>query len=302
MFSPLLARLFLLYFSHFLFIPYSISLIFLDRPSHGSSSMAKWTDLPLELKHQVFEVILSTRPKPSTAVYASVCREWQHFFEEKPFQKLVLNYSCLDDFRQIARGREDIIKHIWLHIQPPKWVCFFCCDRLEPSEQLTRNNQIFTNALWTLMDILSSWGDVDGDSGPGLTLEISVQVASELWHCFDCCGLDKDIYPCRVPEMCTMEENCSLSRQLRPFELRGSICGLVRDHMDLVEELRTVEDVELDFSKMGDGQTTELPTVSCVKELTIRPLNVRRFGYQTVKEIAKGFGKLETFNLEPELF
>ncbi|PNP57061.1 hypothetical protein THARTR1_02903 [Trichoderma harzianum] len=72
--------------------------------------------------------------------------------------------------------------------------------------------------------------------------------------------------------------------------------------MDLVEELRTVENVELDFSKMGDGQTTELPTVSCVKELTIRPLNVRRFGYQTVKEIAKGFGKLETFNLEPELF
>lgn len=99
-----------------------------------------------------------------------------------------------------------------------------------------------------------------------------------------------------------MEENCSLSRQLRPFELRGSICRLVRDHMDLIEELRTVENVELDFSKMGDGQTTEFPTVRCVKELTIRPLNVRRFGYQTVKKIAKAFGKLETYNWEPELF
>ncbi|KAL7953493.1 hypothetical protein V8C34DRAFT_318125 [Trichoderma compactum] len=265
--------------------------------------MAKWKDLPPELKHQVFEVILSTWPKASTAMYAAVCREWQHFFEKRTFRKLVLNYSCLDDFRQIARGREGIIKHIWLRIQPPKWECFLCCGLLEPSEQLTRNNQIFTNAMWTLMDILSSWGDVDGsDSRLGLTLEISVHAASKLRHRFDCCVFDKDIYPCRLPEACTMEENCSLSRQVRPFELRGSICRLVRDHMNLVEELRTVENVDLDFGKMGDGQTTELPTVSCVKELTIRPLNVRRFGDQTVKEIAKAFGKLDTFNLEPELF
>lgn len=140
------------------------------------------------------------------------------------------------------------------------------------------------------------------DSGSGLTLEISVHAERKLRHRFDCCAFDKDIYPCTLPEWCTMDENCSLSRQLRPFELRGSICDVVRTHMDLVEELRTVENVDLDFSEMGDGRTTELPTVRCVKELTIRPLNVRRFGYETVKGIAKSFGKLETFKLEPELF
>ncbi|KAK4082833.1 uncharacterized protein Triagg1_1723 [Trichoderma aggressivum f. europaeum] len=263
--------------------------------------MAKWKDLPPELKHQVFEVILSTRPKASTANYAAVCREWQDFFERRTFRKLVLNYSCLDDFRQNARGREDIIKHIWLRIQPPKWECFFCCNRLEPSEQLTRNNQVFTNAMWTLMDILSSWGDVDVDNGPGLALEISVHAPNRLRHRFDCCVFDKDIYPCDLPETCTMEENCSLSRQVRPCELRGSICRLVREHMGLMEELRAVENVELDFGTMKDGQTAELPTVRCVKELTIRPLNVRRFGYQTVREIAKSFGKPETYNWEPEL-
>ncbi|QYS95065.1 hypothetical protein H0G86_002380 [Trichoderma simmonsii] len=264
--------------------------------------MAKWKDLPPELKYQIFEAIPKAWPYQSTAKYAAVNREWQYYFEKKTFRTLVLDYSCVDDFRQIARGREDIIKRIWLRIQPPKWRCF-TCGTLEPSEQLARNNQIFTNALWALMDILSSWSEIDGsDSGSGLTLEISVYVESKLRHCFDCCTFDKDIYPYRIPVQRTMDENCSLSRQLRPFELRGEICDIVRTRMDLVEELRTVENIDLDFSRMGDGQTTELPTVRCVKELTIRPLNLRRFGYQTMKEIAKSFGKPETFNLEPELF
>lgn len=264
--------------------------------------MAKWKDLPPELKYQIFEAIPKAWPYKSTAKYAAVNREWQNYFEQKTFRKLVLKYSCLEDFRQIARGREDIIKHIWLRIQPPKYMCFYCAG-VEPSDQLERNNQIFTGALWTLMDILSSWGEIDrSDSGSGLTLEISVHATGSLRHRFDCCMFDKDIYPCRWPECCTMERNCSLSSQLRPLELRGSICGVVRGHLNIVEELRTVENVELDFSKMGDGRTTELPTVRCVRELTIRPLNVRRFGYETVREIAKSFGKLETFNLEPELF
>ncbi|KAL7801951.1 hypothetical protein V8C43DRAFT_312808 [Trichoderma afarasin] len=264
--------------------------------------MAKWKDLPLELKWQIFEAIPKAWPYQSTANYAAVNREWQYYFEKKTFRTLVLNYSDIDDLRQIVRGREDIIKRIWLRIQPPAWECF-TCGILEPFDQLARNNRIFTNALWTLMDILSSWGEIDGsDGGSGLTLEISVHAESKLRHRFDCCTFDKDINPCRLPERRTMDEHCSLSRQLRPFELRGEICDIVRTRMDLVEELRTVENVDLDFSRMGDGQTTELPTVRCVKELTIRPLNLRRFGYQTMKEIAKSFGKLETFNLEPELF
>ncbi|OPB37575.1 hypothetical protein A0O28_0044870 [Trichoderma guizhouense] len=264
--------------------------------------MAKWKDLPLELKWQIFEAIPKAWPYQSIANYAAVNREWQYYFEKKTFRTLVLNYSDIDDLRQIVRGREDIIKRIWLRIQPPAWECF-TCGILEPFDQLARNNRVFTNALWTLMDILSSWGEIDGsDGGSGLTLEISVHAESKLRNRFDCCTFDKDINPCRLPERCEMDENCRLSRQLRPFELRGEICDIVRTRMDLVEELRTVKNVDLDFSRMGDGQTTELPTVRCVTELTIRALNLRRFGYQTMKEITKSFGKLETFNLEPELF
>ncbi|EHK20067.1 uncharacterized protein TRIVIDRAFT_224245 [Trichoderma virens Gv29-8] len=234
--------------------------------------MARWNDLPNEL------------------------REWKNYFEQKTFQKLVLNYSCISDFRQIVRGREDIVKHIWLRIQPPKWECS-TCGNLEPSDRLSRNSRIFTNALWQLMEILGSWDEMDRiNRGQGLTLEISVHAPSNLKHHFDCCTFDKDIHPCRSPEACTGKESCSLSRQLLPLELRSNVCDVVRNHLNLVEELRAVENVYLDFSDVDNGKTTQLPTVNCVTELTIRPINVRRFDRQTVKEIVRSFGKLEKFN------
>jgi len=75
--------------------------------------MAKrWTSLPPELRLQILEAVAkSYEHRLSTpfrrASYATVCREWQAFFEAENFRYLVLNPKRVHelDARGIVAGR-----------------------------------------------------------------------------------------------------------------------------------------------------------------------------------------------------
>lgn len=72
------------------------------------------------------------------ARYATVCQEWQVFFETCTFRRLVLFTDSLNEFRAIIE-RDDTrlgyIRRLWLRVQLPKYEC---CDGDEPDNEATQ--------------------------------------------------------------------------------------------------------------------------------------------------------------------
>ena len=115
----------------------------------------------------------------SQAVYASVCREWNTFFEVANFQKLILHQSDIETFGKLVLGRPraSFVRWIWVRIELPTYDCTKC-DKSESVEEDKANKFLFTEAIWTLFDILSKFHR----SHPGITLELSADSPSLTHH------------------------------------------------------------------------------------------------------------------------
>lgn len=89
-----------------------------------------WSKLVPDIRRMVLEYVLAnTDRKGSTAHLATVCRDWQHFFEAKHFRRLVLEQESLPRFADVIkvnRARLAYIQHIWLRIDLPKYDCTSC--------------------------------------------------------------------------------------------------------------------------------------------------------------------------------
>lgn len=94
-----------------------------------------WDSLPVEIRHEILSLVglpwMGRRYK--VAKFATVCRDWQVFFETCLFRRLVLDSNSLSEFDAIIR-RHDIrlayIQKLWLRIQLPSYGCSDC-DRPE---------------------------------------------------------------------------------------------------------------------------------------------------------------------------
>jgi len=61
------------------------------------------------------------------AGYASVCREWQFFFEPHNFQRLVIDQDRLRNLDKFTKGsRRAFVKHVWLLIRLDEYDCSAC--------------------------------------------------------------------------------------------------------------------------------------------------------------------------------
>ncbi|KAH6611580.1 hypothetical protein Trco_001600 [Trichoderma cornu-damae] len=109
--------------------------------------------------------------------------EWQMHFRRETFRRLVLSCSCVGDFRQRVQSRKHLVKHIWLRVELPEYRCS-TCGNSETARQFRKNDQIFTNVLWHLMETLGAWGEAE-PCGQGPILELSVHSPSDLKHHFD---------------------------------------------------------------------------------------------------------------------
>lgn len=119
-------------------------------------------DLPYEIQRQVLEMVLHGCFKSITSTrkghsYAIVCRDWQEFFEEESFRRLVLTQMDLKAFKRIVRSRRGFVKQIWLRILLPKYECVVSCDQPESGPCIASNNNRIGSAIYRFFDILSTW-------------------------------------------------------------------------------------------------------------------------------------------------
>lgn len=101
--------------------------------------MASWLDLPAELRDMILEVVAqaySHKSEPGARVgYATVSREWQLFFEEETFRKLVVDQTQLVKLESLFGSKEnqrrrEYVKHLQLIVKLKE-----CgCDACQPEE------------------------------------------------------------------------------------------------------------------------------------------------------------------------
>lgn len=132
-------------------------------------SRLPWYGLPLHVQVAILSELdgdyegVQEEERQRCAVYASVCSEWQKFFEKSVFQKLVLHASDLDGFAKIIKrrtggvetrnsvgsskrpklatgafsstvSRMPRIKHLWLRIELLPYDCPECIRAESPAE------------------------------------------------------------------------------------------------------------------------------------------------------------------------
>ncbi|TFB02950.1 hypothetical protein CCMA1212_005177 [Trichoderma ghanense] len=137
---------------------------------------------------------------PKLAQLATVCREWQAFFETRTFRRLVLHPDSLAEFEAIMRrhdARLGYIRRLWLRIQLSVYECPDC-DESEDEATQHRNNVIFTTCMMSLLGTLKLW-DLARHGAQGLALMLSASSPSDTEHRFSRCEI-KDGYPFHYAE------------------------------------------------------------------------------------------------------
>ncbi|KAL7908067.1 hypothetical protein GGI35DRAFT_53088 [Trichoderma velutinum] len=151
--------------------------------------MAQLSDLPLEVKHMILanldtSVLPKTPNFPSQSrrselgLYASVSREWQLFFEQRLYTRLVLTQRCLANFNKLIPRQRQLVRYIWLRIILENYTCLKCRGPQGGNRRIIDMVAV-SESICCLFFILSSW-----DTSPGneLALEISACSPSDVNH------------------------------------------------------------------------------------------------------------------------
>jgi hypothetical protein len=142
----------------------------------STRSKTSWMYLPTELRLMILETIAHQK-YPGWASLASVCREWQAVLEKANYRKLKIRSSRLEDFdSMVPTHKRELISHIWLDIEIPRYKSKCCSRRRSPP---ANNSLIVGGAIWKLFSILSSWKPANK-----LTLELNVICPSDSEHWF----------------------------------------------------------------------------------------------------------------------
>lgn len=130
-------------------------------------------------------------PEARFASYATVCREWQEYFESITFQSLVLNQDRLAQLETIVSRhprRVGFVRHVHLRLELPEYDCKRC-KRPETKAEEAANDRIFTTAAVKLFGIISTW---PATQGKACILEMSAHSPSDWQHRFKRLRLYKD--------------------------------------------------------------------------------------------------------------
>jgi hypothetical protein len=97
--------------------------------------MGSWERLPLEISRIILETVAddyNSETEPyARADYASVCQEWQAFFERRTFRRLVLDQERIHELERYmcqdaTRYRQDYLKHLFLRVRLGEYDCTTC--------------------------------------------------------------------------------------------------------------------------------------------------------------------------------
>lgn len=111
------------------------------QPQDGPQTYATWLDLPPELRFEILNLVSQgdgndrldfyggERPD-RLASYATVCSEWQSFFEKMTFRHLLVHDTAVQEFARIMSGknarRTTYVRHLLFLIVLPGYSCPSC--------------------------------------------------------------------------------------------------------------------------------------------------------------------------------
>ncbi|UKZ76953.1 hypothetical protein TrVFT333_004669 [Trichoderma virens FT-333] len=266
-----------------------------------------WLRLPPELRRMILEELYllsheqaegdSLQRKRKRSGYVAVCREWQFFLEPFQFNIFTLHQSDLADFDKILQGhRRRSVKFIWLRLELPKYDCN-SCGQQESLREVRINELLFTNAVWSLFSILSSWVK-GGDSGSdGITLQLSAHSPSDALHY--CQELKKRISYTGFWGLAPMKRNQILRNEDSHGWRRGRQIYPPRDEAKL-RVFGHPRGLRFDFRASRARSLGSLPKVKVVNKLHIARQFYRHFSIpKALEPIIKSLPQLEKLVYEP---
>ncbi|EHK26485.1 uncharacterized protein TRIVIDRAFT_63786 [Trichoderma virens Gv29-8] len=264
--------------------------------------------LPIEVQMMVLKLLQSHNNGGTTSNYAAVSKEWQLYFETFNFRRLILGQSCIQEFSRIVRQhRRGMVKHVWLRVKLARYLCP-ACEWPEKPLEIIENNQIFTAALYRLLDILSSWkkSGQHGVSNGGLVLELSAYSPSDSEHHFRY-PLGKDDYPHKYDENSIVDDTVKFGPLEDSPENSLSEDNITHEfsHMPYLGKTRGAcrlfgSLIKLDYRRLDIPKANRrLPGVSVVKGLLHRRRYPRSFHPDTLRKIFESLHGLENMMLEP---
>ncbi|RSM13569.1 hypothetical protein CDV31_005739 [Fusarium ambrosium] len=172
---------------------------------NGKPSTFPWHRLPRELQLNILSFLAcrTNHVEPPSqegiakqhvghiAKCATVCRDWQEYFENVLFRKITVHQKDLARLGEISPCRTERIRHLWLRIELLPYDCHICWHFGRQDHK--KNGSIFEEALRKLFGVLHSW-KARNSSHPnsGLTLELSVHSPSDSQHQFQNFSFDDD--------------------------------------------------------------------------------------------------------------
>ncbi|RDL40524.1 uncharacterized protein BP5553_00503 [Venustampulla echinocandica] len=162
----------------------------------GRSDPQYWTRLPAEISLMILDMVAEDyRFQPSEprlrAGYATICREWQPVFEQRNFQRLILDQNRICNLEKFTgkNKRRDYLEHLFLRVRLDEYDCTVCQFK-EDINTKNKNNNCFSRAVWRLLIILSKWSGFVPSVGrygrrkKGLILELGAYSPSDCKHTF----------------------------------------------------------------------------------------------------------------------
>lgn len=260
-----------------------------------------WNKLPTELQDMILErctwqnhgkaaSVAGIEPLP---VLATVCRSWQDFFEGKLFQRLTLKTEAdVEAFGNLVRGRRRAhVDWIWLRIGLPMYDCQQC-HRRETRKEIQVQNATFTNLVWNLFAVLSTWTNKEVRHR-GITLELSAHSPSDVHH------FNKNL---RFHQHDTAwhKDDSPVSPHNDPFHAWKD--GIQIKRIPVPAKYRLFgSGLRFDYNLPSvRRQRMRLPKVSVVTSLVIRRQSPRLFKAKTaLAPIIRSLTRLSSFTYEP---
>ena len=82
-----------------------------------------WQSLLPEIRNIILKQLARD---DTTAIYASVCKEWRSFFGKRNLSHLKIPPSDLDFLDQLSKESTRQVDHIWLNIELKRYTCRIC--------------------------------------------------------------------------------------------------------------------------------------------------------------------------------
>ncbi|KAF5976125.1 hypothetical protein FBULB1_7113 [Fusarium bulbicola] len=269
----------------------------------------RFHSLPPEIQDMILQDVSR---EPSTAVYAAVCKPWQHFFEQKNFRSLAIAQHDMSNFRGIVTPRRQrFVKHIWYRIILP----VHSGPQDNPGRKTAEEESVlwgadkrFTDSIFRLWDIISRW-----EPENRITLELSAFSYDDWDHITeDERAFERDLAAYKAHKKSESREPYRCDNPQGPYVEQYDLWGLPnaswrhRDNWEVVtydllgwKDIEFVTAAENDLvSKYFIEEDAILPFVPIVSKFLIRNTQFRQFWPRTLCQMFESFDNIEDITIE----